>query len=137
MKSILSTVDERSNISKEINMKIEFDFDSANINPVSYPLLDELGRALPDFNTVNHTLLIYGHADSDGAADYNMALSQKRANSVRTYLMDHFDLRSLKMEAKGFGEEQPLVPNTSEANKMKNRRVEIRMKYDKIRERTP
>lgn len=137
MKSILSTVDDNSNISKEIYMKIEFDFDSAVIQSVSYPLLDELGRALPDFNNGKHTLLIHGHADSDGDADYNMALSQKRADSVKTYLLDHFDLRSLKMEAKGFGEEQPLVPNTSEANKMRNRRVEIRMQYDKVQERTP
>ena len=131
---ILRTVDETTNVSKEIFMKVEFDFDSDIINPVSYSILDKLGTALRNFDAKENTLLIYGHSDSDGPSKYNLDLSERRASSVKQYLIDHFEYKLLDIQSKGFGEFQPLFPNTSEMNKMKNRRVEIMMKYDNNRQ---
>ncbi|MBU0995848.1 MAG: discoidin domain-containing protein [Proteobacteria bacterium] len=129
MTQILNTVDETTKTSREIYMKVEFDFDSAVIKPMSYDILNELGQALLNFDTKDNTLLINGHTDSDGPDDYNMDLSKRRANSVKAYIFDHFSLKSLNVETKGFGEEQPLLPNTSSYNKSRNRRVEIMMKH--------
>ena len=129
MAHILNTVDETTKTSKEIYMKVEFDFDSAVIKSVSYGILNELGEALLTFNSPKNTLLVHGHADSDGPRDYNQKLSERRAESVKIYLLDHFNLQALKVKAKGFGEDRPLLPNTSEYNKERNRRVEIIMQH--------
>ena len=129
MAHILNTVDETTRTSKEIYMKVEFDFDSAVIKSVSYGILNELGEALLSFNSSKNTLLVHGHADSDGPRDYNQRLSERRAESVKLYLLDHFNLQSLNVESRGFGEDRPLLPNTSEYNKERNRRVEIIMKH--------
>lgn len=130
---IFNTVDETTNVSKEIFMKIEFDFDSDIIKPVSFGALNELGVALLNFDFHNNTLLIYGHADSDGPSKYNLDLSDRRAKSVRKYILEHFEIKFLDIKTQGFGEFKPLLPNTTAYNKMKNRRVEIMMKYDNNR----
>ena len=128
MTQILSAVDDTTKTSKEIYMKVEFDFDSDVIKPVSFDILNELGQALLNFDNKENTLLINGHTDSDGPEVYNMDLSKRRANSVKAYILDHFSLKDLNLEAKGFGEEKPLLPNTSVFNKSRNRRVEIMMR---------
>lgn len=65
-----------------------------------------------------------GHTDSDGAAAYNQALSERRASAVRDYLISA-GLDADRLEVKGFGESNPAVPNDSAGNKRRNRRVEF------------
>lgn len=65
-----------------------------------------------------------GHTDSDGPAAYNQALSERRAASVRDYLVSR-GLDADRFEVKGFGESKPIVANDSAANKRRNRRVEL------------
>lgn len=67
---------------------------------------------------------IDGHTDSDGAAAYNQGLSERRAASVRDYLVSK-GLDADRFEIRGFGESQPIVENDSAANKRRNRRVEL------------
>ena len=72
------------------------------------------------------TILILGHTDSDGDEISNRALSENRCNSVKERLMGIFgENAAYDFEIKAFGESKPRVPNDSEENKQKNRRVEI------------
>ncbi len=69
-------------------------------------------------------VLVSGHTDSDGSAAYNQALSERRAQSVVTYLMQR-GVDPLRLYTAGFGEERPMVPNDSAFNKGRNRRIEF------------
>jgi outer membrane protein OmpA-like peptidoglycan-associated protein len=69
-------------------------------------------------------LEIQGHTDGDGGEDYNLKLSQGRAESVLDYLV-LFDIDPTRLRAKGYGESAPVAPNDSDENKAKNRRVEL------------
>jgi outer membrane protein OmpA-like peptidoglycan-associated protein len=69
---------------------------------------------------------IGAYTDSRGTEVYNYALSHRRAESVRAYLLKHFpQFDPAQLTAKDFGESSPLAPNTSEANMQINRRVEF------------
>jgi outer membrane protein OmpA-like peptidoglycan-associated protein len=71
-------------------------------------------------------LVIEGHTDSDGEADANRALSEQRAKNVQDWLINEYDEITQQMvEARGYGEEQPIVPNDNEENKKLNRRIEV------------
>ena len=70
-------------------------------------------------------LVIEGHTDSDGDAEANQVLSEKRARSVVEYMIVEFDFINAEMiESRGYGEDRPLVPNDSPENKQLNRRIE-------------
>jgi len=68
---------------------------------------------------------IDGHTDSSGNANANKALSQKRAEAVRTYLIQHYGVDAGRLTAKGFGDTQPIADNKSAEGKAKNRRVDF------------
>ena len=75
-------------------------------------------------NTPTMNIEIAGYTDSDGSAGYNKKLSQSRVDSVRRVLISK-NIKANRLVAKGYGESKPLVPNTTQTNKQKNRRVEI------------
>lgn len=74
----------------------------------------------------NYTLEIEGHTDNAGDAANNMDLSQRRANTIKKYLVTK-GIDEKRLTAQGFGDTRPLVPNDSEENKAKNRRVEFKV----------
>ena len=98
-----------------------FDYRSAVLNPGMLPKLDELVKQLANQPQVK--LRITGHTDHLGEQANNQKLSLARAKAVKTYLV----AKGLKntIEVRGEGENQPLVPNTTEAGRSKNRRVDI------------
>ena len=108
-----------------INLKIEFDVDSYAIRPDSFSLLNELAKALNDPRLKDKTVFLNGHTDSDGAGDYNLRLSMNRALAVKHYLVVNRSVSPDRLIVYGYGENMPLKPNTSSANKQLNRRVEI------------
>ena len=108
-----------------VNLKIEFDVNSYVINPGSFPLLSEVGKALTSDQLKTAHVLIKGHTDSDGDDAHNLQLSFNRALSVKQYLISNFSVDPLRLKAAGYGEQYPLLPNTSLRNKQINRRVEI------------
>ena len=103
------------------NIKVLFGNNSsviANHNDAQFQAFADFMNRFP--NTV---AVIEGHASAPGAADYNMMLSQKRANSVRTLLVNEYGISADRLTAKGFGETQLLdTANTAAANKI-NRRI--------------
>lgn len=101
---------------------IYFDSGSANIKPESFPILDNVAQTLIANQGV--AVRIAGHTDSDGSSSYNQGLSERRAASVRDYLVNK-GVPAGSLSTVGYGEEQPVVPNTSASNKAQNRRIEF------------
>jgi len=116
--------------SPRVNLRIEFDHDSYTINENSFPLLNELGKALCNDALKDKIIIINGHADADGEDQYNLQLSLNRAVSIKNYLLSNFPLEAESFRTIGYGESAPLLPNDSSGNKQKNRRVEITLKSD-------
>lgn len=103
---------------------ILFDFDKWVLRANVVPELDEWAAYLKKNPSI--TADIYGHADSTGPSAYNQGLSEKRAQAVVNYLVSKGVDRS-RLIAKGFGESQPIAPNTSKEGRQKNRRVELKL----------
>jgi len=103
--------------------EILFDVNKAIIKPSSFKILDELGQALADNPEV--TIKIIGHTDSDGSADANLKLSEKRATAIKVYLSNHFPITGNRMQVMGKGETEPVASNATPDGKAKNRRVEF------------
>ncbi|MEQ9144051.1 MAG: OmpA family protein [Parvibaculaceae bacterium] len=103
---------------------VTFATGSADINSGFYDVLDSVAIVLEEYES---TLVdIYGHTDSDGAADYNQQLSERRAQSVARYLTSR-GIRGDRLLVRGLGESQPIASNATAAGKAQNRRVEIRI----------
>jgi len=101
---------------------IYFKFDKWDIDPKSYPVLDDLVTLLKQKSTIE--LLIGGHTDSKGSDKYNKTLSQKRVDSVRNYLI-RGGVDTSRLKSVGYGEEQPIDSNRSPEGRARNRRVEF------------
>jgi outer membrane protein OmpA-like peptidoglycan-associated protein len=98
-----------------------FDFDSDVVRSNAASNLNELARNLSKYGDSN--LLIAGHTDAKGSADYNQALSERRARSAARYLAAQGV--STYIATAGLGEREPIASNSTEAGRQQNRRVEI------------
>ena len=101
---------------------ITFGFDSATLTPQAQTALDSVAKVLNQYP--ESTINITGHTDDSGSDDYNQKLSEQRALSVSNYLSQH-NVSYTRLTTKGMGEKSPKVPNTDEANRAQNRRVEL------------
>ena len=108
-----------------VDMRIEFDTNSEVLRPEAIRQLNKLGAVLKRGKLREKSVLIKGHADSDGTDAANMALSLGRALAVKKYLIDHANIAAKSLRVMGYGESMPLVDNSTEAKKQINRRVEI------------
>ncbi|MEN8808089.1 MAG: OmpA family protein [Desulfobacterales bacterium] len=103
--------------------EIFFDVNSSTVKSEAYPMLDEAVKVLrnnPDLNVE-----VQGHTDNTGTAEYNLWLSQKRAESAMNYLVDK-GIDPGRLTAKGYGFERPVASNDTPEGRAKNRRVEFR-----------
>lgn len=105
-----------------ITLHIEFDIDKAEIRPEYHDEVAKVGDFMKKYPDT--TAIIEGHTDNVGAADYNMALSQKRAESVVNYLVDKFGIDRSRLTAKGYGLTRPIADNATDEGRQKNRRNE-------------
>jgi outer membrane protein OmpA-like peptidoglycan-associated protein len=103
---------------------IHFDFDSAQIRPESHALLDEFGKALKG-GLADASFVIAGHTDSRGTNQYNMKLSEQRANAVKDYLVSNHSVDSKRLSVKAYGEGKPIASNDTQEDRQLNRRVEF------------
>lgn len=102
-----------------------FETSSDRLLEHSQEVLKVVGDVLRDFPEAS--VLIEGHADRRGTEEFNLALSQRRAETVRTFLLDCCQLDPARLEARGFGESVPLAPGDSPTALALNRRVEFRI----------
>lgn len=101
---------------------IKFDIDKATLKQDGEQAVEEIAKLLN--STKSLKLSIEGHTDNTGSAAHNKTLSQKRAETVLNSLVST-GIEKSRLKAVGFGGEKPLVPNNTEENKSKNRRVEL------------
>lgn len=106
-----------------IDLEIYFDYNSAAIAPRAVPSLTSLGRALTDAALRGGVFLVGGHTDARGSDEYNLQLSEKRAQSVKQFLMEKFHIADDTLVVAGFGEEQ--LKNTAVPYAAQNRRVQV------------
>jgi OOP family OmpA-OmpF porin len=102
---------------------IQFDLNKSNIKPESYPVLDEVVDYLKA--NPNVKMEVQGHTCNLGKAAYNLKLSDRRAASVKTYLVGK-GVAADRLETKGYGLTMPVAPNDKEENRARNRRVEFK-----------
>ena len=102
---------------------IKFETNKWDLKSSSYAVLDEIAGWM----TSNPELVveIQGHTDNTGSRDYNIILSQKRAQAVAAYLMNR-GVESVRMTPQGYGSTQPIADNNTEDGRSRNRRVEIK-----------
>src|SRR5881227_1224557 len=109
-------------ITVDLPADVLFDFDKSDIRPDAATALSRLAviiRAQPKGRT-----RIEGHTDSKGDDAYNQKLSERRAESVKNWLVTKEALDGSRMITKGWGEAKPVAPNDTDANRQKNRRVQ-------------
>ena len=102
---------------------IQFEFNSAVLKTSAYPILDKAAAELKKDPSVK--FMLNGYASNEGTDEHNLALSQERANSVKTYLVNSGVSGDI-LNAKGYGEANPISKNIDEASRALNRRVEIK-----------
>jgi outer membrane protein OmpA-like peptidoglycan-associated protein len=123
------SAEERNDLADAANDKpsldfvIYFDFGKASISSQSRPTLDALGAALQDDALKGSSIMIAGHTDAKGRAEYNQTLSERRAEAVRQYLSDKFGISSDTLTVVGYGAERLKVKHEPYASA--NRRVQI------------
>ncbi len=110
-----------------VTLKVNFDFDKSDIKPEYHETLAEFAsymRQQQSFTVVE----IAGHTDSVGTDEYNMKLSQRRAKSVRDYLVNKLGMDDKLFSAVGYGESKPIASNDTDAGRAENRRILAELK---------
>jgi outer membrane protein OmpA-like peptidoglycan-associated protein len=102
---------------------VNFVTDSSELTPESKAILDKVAESLQEWREVD--VEVEGHTDSVASPSYNLDLSQRRAESVREYLVSK-GVASSRLTAKGYGETHPVATNATPEGRAKNRRVELR-----------
>jgi OmpA-OmpF porin, OOP family len=105
-----------------MNLQVEFNSGKADVNARYSDEIAKLADYMKKYPTT--TAVIEGHTDNVGSPEGNMKLSQRRAESVLSYLVDKFGIDRSRLSAKGYGETRPIAYNTTSVGRQKNRRIE-------------
>jgi outer membrane protein OmpA-like peptidoglycan-associated protein len=110
---------------KSVMFHIRFATNSDEIPVRYYAELDQLGQALAESlrRSPQAHIEISGHTDSVGSQSHNQKLSERRATSVKRYLMSKFNIASENLSVKGYGPSEPIAPNNTPEGREQNRRV--------------
>ena len=110
------------NITLNMPGNVTFDTDSAALRPQFFGVLNSVGKVLTEYDKT--VVEVDGHTDSTGSDSHNMALSQRRANTVGEYLYTQ-DIMDQRIITVGMGEHHPIADNSTPEGRQLNRRVEI------------
>jgi OOP family OmpA-OmpF porin len=102
---------------------IQFEFNSGILKTASYPIMDRAAAEMKKDATVKFVL--NGNASAEGTDAHNMALSVERATAVKAYLVNS-GISADNLTVKGYGDKKPVADNSTEAGRVRNRRVEIK-----------
>jgi len=127
-RSIVKQVEEssgtRGSSSTRMPSRIEFEFDSDRLTAQGARDLDTFGEALIT-KLKDRQVALEGHTDAVGTDEYNIGLSQRRAEAAKQYLSKQFGIASERLSAKGMGKNDPIAPNDNDADRSRNRRVDF------------
>ena len=107
----------------QIDLEINFDYNSDKISAKARPAVETLGKALSNPDLKDSVFLVAGHTDAKGGDAYNQGLSERRAEAIKTYLMQKFNLQAENLMTVGYGKEQLKVKDNPLA--ADNRRVQV------------
>jgi outer membrane protein OmpA-like peptidoglycan-associated protein len=107
----------------KIDLEIQFDYNSAEISKTSMASVQALGKALSDPSLKGSTFVVAGHTDAIGSEPYNQDLSERRADTIKRYLVDKFGLNGSDLVAVGYGETK--LKDTANGADPINRRVQV------------
>jgi OOP family OmpA-OmpF porin len=120
-KPVIYITEEDRKVVKDAIKNLEFDLGKSTIREHSLPSLDRVAQLLVD---KNFSLKLAGHTDNTGSKDLNMRLSKERAESIKSYLVSK-GANASRIEATGYGQNQPIATNKTAAGRQLNRRVEF------------
>jgi outer membrane protein OmpA-like peptidoglycan-associated protein len=118
----VSVVRDGDNVSLVMPGNITFDTNSGDLKSSFYDVLNSVAIVLEEYDKT--IVAVSGYTDSTGARDYNQQLSEKRANSVASYLKSR-NIVAARFEVVGFGEDYPIADNSTAEGRAQNRRVEL------------
>jgi outer membrane protein OmpA-like peptidoglycan-associated protein len=107
----------------KIDLEIQFDYNSAEISQASMPAVQELGKALSDPSLRGATFVVAGHTDGIGSDRFNQDLSERRADTIKRYLIDKHGLAAKDLVAVGYGKTK--LKDTANPADPVNRRVQV------------
>jgi outer membrane protein OmpA-like peptidoglycan-associated protein len=107
----------------KIDLEINFDYNSADISAKSLPSVQALGRALTNTEIKGSTFVVAGHTDAAGSDAYNQDLSERRADSIKRYLVDKYGINGADLVTVGYGESK--LKDSSQPLAEVNRRVQV------------
>ena len=106
-----------------IDLEITFDYNSANISAKSLASVQALGRALTNPDLKGSTFIVAGHTDAAGSDSYNQDLSERRADSIKRYLIEKFSIAGADLVTVGYGKSK--LKDASQPLAEVNRRVQV------------
>ena len=107
----------------KIDVEINFDFNSAELTSRAEPQLNSLGKALTSSELAGTVVMLGGHTDAKGTDDYNQKLSERRAETVKRFLIDNYKVSPDLLVTSGYGKAG--LKNSADPFAAENRRVEI------------
>jgi outer membrane protein OmpA-like peptidoglycan-associated protein len=107
----------------KIDLEIHFDYNSADIATGSVSAVQELGKALSDASLKGFTFVVAGHTDAIGSEAYNQDLSERRADTIKKYLVEKYGITAANLVTVGYGKTKPKDPNAP--MDPANRRVQV------------
>ncbi len=121
--AVVERIDDGIVVTFDENSGVNFDTNKYNINADSEALLTKLASILQEYPDTN--ILVVGHTDSSGAAEYNETLSKNRANAVTSFFTETKELAVSRFTTNWYGEDQPIADNATADGRSKNRRVNM------------
>jgi outer membrane protein OmpA-like peptidoglycan-associated protein len=106
-----------------IDLDIQFDYNSADISASSLPTVQALGKTLQNANLRGSTFVVAGHTDAIGSEAYNQDLSERRADAIKRYLTEKYGIAGTDLVTVGYGKNKPKDPNAP--MDPVNRRVQV------------
>jgi OmpA-OmpF porin, OOP family len=133
--SLQNTVANLDNYHVVTEAAVQFGFDKDNLTKESKEALDQLATNVP--SAKGYIIAVEGGTDSVGDAEYNYALSQRRADSVVQYLASQHNIPAHKIYLIGLGKDKPVESNKTRDGRAKNRRVDVRLMTNSVDGATP
>ncbi len=106
-----------------MSLHINFNYDSSEVAPQYDGEIAKAAQCIAEYP--GNVVFIDGHTDSRGSDAYNQTLSEKRATAVKQRLIERFKVPAARMQARGFGESQPVASNETDEGRAANRRVDV------------
>jgi outer membrane protein OmpA-like peptidoglycan-associated protein len=107
----------------KVDLEINFDYDSAALTPRTEPQLNNLGKALTSSELAGSVFMLGGHTDAKGSDEYNQTLSERRAETVKRFLIERYRVPAANLVSAGYGKKG--LKNAADPYAAENRRVEI------------